>query len=58
MTNFYFAKPHGMQHCYIRFLYAIDFKGVLSFGEAQVLRVDAIGLREKKSLLPKRSLES
>jgi hypothetical protein len=26
MANCYFAKPHGMQHCYIPFLYAFDFK--------------------------------
>jgi hypothetical protein len=36
MANCYFAKPHGMQHCYIPFLYVIDFKGALNFGEAQV----------------------
>jgi len=35
MANCYFAKPHGMQHCYIPFLYVIDFKGALDFGEAQ-----------------------
>jgi hypothetical protein len=34
MANCYFAKPHGMQHCYIPFLYVIDFKGALDFGEA------------------------
>jgi hypothetical protein len=31
MANCYFAKPDGMQHFYIPFLYAIDFKGALSF---------------------------
>src|SRR5260370_3411469 len=35
MANCYFAKPHGMQHCYIPFLYVIDFKGAPDFGEAQ-----------------------
>jgi len=35
MANCYFAKLHGMQHCYIPFLYVIDFKGALDFGEAQ-----------------------
>ena len=35
MANCYFAKPDGMQHCYIPFLYVIDFKGALSFDEAQ-----------------------
>jgi hypothetical protein len=34
MANCYFAKPHGMQHCYIPFLYVIGFKGALNFGEA------------------------
>jgi hypothetical protein len=34
MANCYFAKPRGMQHCYIPFLYVIDFKGALNFGEA------------------------
>jgi hypothetical protein len=37
MANCYFAKPHGMQHCYIPFLYVIDFKSALNFGEAQGL---------------------
>ena len=36
MANCYFAKPHGVQHCYIPFLYVIDFKGALNFGEAPV----------------------
>jgi hypothetical protein len=36
MANCYFAKPDGMQHCCIPFLYVIDFKGAVSFGEAQV----------------------
>ena len=36
MANCYFAKPHGRQHCYIPFLYVIDFKGALNFGEAQL----------------------
>jgi len=40
MANCYFAKPHGMQHCYIPFLYVIDFKGALDFGEAQELDVE------------------
>jgi hypothetical protein len=35
MANCYFAKPHGMQHCYIPFLYVIDCKRALSFAEAQ-----------------------
>jgi hypothetical protein len=34
MANCYFAKPNGMQHCYIPFLYVIDFNGALNFGEA------------------------
>ena len=38
MANCYFAKPDGMQHCYIPFLYVIDFKGALSFDEAQLIR--------------------
>jgi hypothetical protein len=43
MANCYFAKLHGMQHCYIPFLYVIDFKGALDFGEAQdYFRVAAI----------------
>ena len=36
MANCYIAKPHGIQHCYIPFLYVIDFKGALDFGEAQL----------------------
>jgi hypothetical protein len=36
MANYYFAEPHGMQHCYIPFLYVIDFKGALNFGETQL----------------------
>ena len=28
-------EPHGIEHCYIPFLYVIDFKGALNFGEAQ-----------------------
>jgi hypothetical protein len=36
MANCYFANPHGTQHCYIPFLYVIDFKGAVNFGEAQV----------------------
>ena len=39
MANCYFAKPDGMQHCYIPFLYVIDFKGALSFDEAQEAQV-------------------
>ena len=34
MANCYFAKPDDMPHCYIPFLYVIDFKGALSFDEA------------------------
>jgi hypothetical protein len=34
MANCYFAKSHGMPQCYIPFLYVIDFKRALSFGEA------------------------
>jgi hypothetical protein len=41
MANCYFAKPHGMQHCYIPFLYVIDFKRALGFGEAQVARTSS-----------------
>jgi hypothetical protein len=37
MANCYFAKPHGMQHCYMPFLYAIDFKSACNCGEAERL---------------------
>ena len=37
LANCYFAKPHGMQHCYVRFFYVIDSKRALGFGEAQGL---------------------
>jgi hypothetical protein len=44
MANCYFAKPHGMQHCYIPFLYVIGFKGALNFGEAvRPEKVDMFG---------------
>jgi hypothetical protein len=36
MANCYFAKPHGMQHCCIPFLYVIDFKSVFNFGKAHL----------------------
>jgi hypothetical protein len=36
MANCYFAKPHGMQHCYIPFLYVVDLKRALNFGEVQL----------------------
>ena len=41
MANCHFVKPHGMQHCYMLhpFLYVIDSKRALSFGEAQVVIV-------------------
>jgi hypothetical protein len=39
MANCYFAKPHGVKHCYIPFLMFIDFKRALNFGEAQDRRL-------------------
>ena len=44
MANCYFAKPDGMQHCYIPFLYVIDFKGAFSFDEAQVIGISHASL--------------
>jgi hypothetical protein len=49
MANCYFAKPHGMQHCYIPFLYVIDLKRALNFGEAQ--RYDELDEGRLKSLV-------
>ena len=48
MANCYFAKPDGMQHCYIPFLYVIDFKGALSFDEAQDLIDQLFNSSEKR----------
>jgi hypothetical protein len=58
MANYYFAKPHGMQHCYIPFLYVIDFKGALNFGEAQIRDLSSAHLARNTFQCPWESQET
>jgi hypothetical protein len=46
MANCYFAEPHGHETLLHPFLYVIDFKRALSFGEAQVIETDEDRIRD------------